>query len=957
MRVSSLARQHGLALPTRIILERKTISAMSSFAKNLHSSAIDAVHASSDEANRSFPLTPIQQLYFRLDPAGACRFDQHLLLQLSTRFDFERLRIALGELVKTHSMLRARFDQDTNGRWRQHISEFSGSSFDIQQISGKGSVETAQAIFQTRSRLQLTDGPVFTAAVLDRDDAQFLFLAAHHLVIDLVSWRVLLEDLENLLLSATRPPAPCISFQSWQNIQAQYISQHPDRGPELGLEWNSGWLTYWGEHLSVLTNVDAITDGFVLDEQTTWALLETCNHPFRTRPIELMLAALLFSFASAFPDRGLPTVFNEAHGRETWADIDLSRTVGWFTTMMPVQISAEATQTMAEAVRATKDHMRSFKQNGWPFFASQFISDGDADAFVHGFPVEAVLNYSGMYQQLEGKDSLFKAYPVPYNQQQPETDSMPRMSLFDISLLVENGCAKVTFTYDRTAHHQQKIGQWIRLYEEALIELPSVLSGRGLQWTLSDLPLAFRTYKDVRRFQDETLPALGLDAEQVEDVFPCSPMQEGILASQSRDTGTYWSCLIVEVVATQFRPVDVARLQQAWKRVVQKHSLLRALLVHDVPGRSGLTNVILNCPQPNISVFNLAHDTVTPEQLRCLYDPRQHLSEGIQHHLSICQLENKKVFLGLDINHAIFDAHSRSILLHDLQAAYHSELDPGAPSFKEVIRYIEQQSQQDLRDYWAQYLDGVQPCHFPGMQNSGNKEPGHGTTTVKDIDMRKIQNLCQTWEVSPATIVQLAWALVLSQYTGSVDPCFGVLSSGRDLPVDNVDNILGPIIAMLSYRVRLNKQQTVLETLRAAQGEFSKCLPHQTFSLSSIHKMLELGSSTLFNTIMSIQRSGHTGSSGDEEIELRAHDFLDPTEFDIVVGVAYNDEDMEIRITCSDEFLMQDDKARLAESFSKAIAFITERPDSIIASSDILADADRNEIWKENGQVPEAQET
>ncbi|KAH9875478.1 hypothetical protein J1614_004317, partial [Plenodomus biglobosus] len=941
MRVSSLARQNGLVLSTRNILERKTISVMSSYATMLHSVDLDALHPSSDPANHSFALTPIQQLYFRLDPAGVCCFDQCFLLELTTRFDFEHLRIALGELVKTHSMLRARFDQDANGRWRQYILEFSESSFDIQQIHGKDAGDTAQAVFQSRSRLQLAGGPVFTAAVLDRDDAQFLFLAAHHLVIDLVSWRVLLEDLENLLLSATCPTAPCMSFQSWQNIQAQYVSQHPDQGPALGAEWSSGGLTYWGEHLSVLKTADAITDGFVLDKQTTWALLETCNHSLQTRPTELMLAMLLFSFARAFPDRDLPTVFNEAHGRETWADIDLSRTVGWFTTIMPVQVSTEATQTVADAVRATKDHMRGFKQNGWSFFASQFISDSEADAFVHGFPVEAIFNYTGIYQQLEGKDSLFKAHPVPYDQQQPDTRSMPRMSLFDISLAVEKGCAQVTFTYDKAAQHQKKISQWIRLYEKALVELPGILGGRGLEWTLSDLPLAFHTYKDLRRFQDETLPALGLQAEQVEDVFPCSPMQEGILASQGRDTDTYWVCYIVEVVAIQLRPVDIARLQRAWQRVVQKHSLLRALLVDDVPGRSGITNVILKSPQPNVSIFNLADDTITPERLRSLYDPSQRLSRGLQHHLSICRLENKKVFLGLDINHAILDAHSWRIILHDMQAAYHSEPDSNAPSFKEVVRYIKQQSQQDLGDYWAQYLEGVQPCHFPGMQKSDDKGSGHGTIQVKDIDMAKIQTLRQTWEVSPATILQLAWALVLSQYTGSVDPCFGVLSSGRDLPVDNVDDIFGPVIAMLSYRVRLDKQQSVLETLKMAQIEFSKCLPNQTFPLSSIHKMLELGSSALFNTVMSIQRSSHASPNKDEEIELRVHDALDPTEFDIGVGVTYSNEHMDITITCSDDFLAQGDKVRVAESFSKAINFIIERPDSRIANFDILADADR----------------
>jgi hypothetical protein len=86
---------------------------------------------------------------------------------------------------------------------------------------------------------------------------------------------------------------------------------------------------------------------------------------------------------------------------------------------------------------------------------------------------------------------------------------------------------------------------------------------------------------------------------------------------------------------------------------------------------------------------------------------------GIQHHLSICQLENQRVYLCLDINHAIFDAHSSHIIMPDLQMAYSADLNPHDTPFRKVISYLQQLSEDEARRYWANHLEGIEPCYFP----------------------------------------------------------------------------------------------------------------------------------------------------------------------------------------------------------------------------------------------------
>ncbi|KAE8868574.1 hypothetical protein PTNB29_02485 [Pyrenophora teres f. teres] len=774
-------------------------------------------------------------------------------------------------------MLRARFQRQTGGRWRQYISEHDSSSLIVKHIHTRDTAEIVEALRQSRGSLDIERGPVLAAVLCDAGERQSLFVAIHHLVVDLVSWRVLLEELEDLLLGQTLPPALSTPFQAWHAAQAKYIEEHVPPSAVAQVELDPDQLSYWGVSPDDVLSSYAISEGFVLDRKTTSTLLGSCNDAFSTRPLELMVAALSYSFATIFSDRKPAAIFNEIHGREAWdSSIDLTRTVGWFTSMCPVQGANGA--GLLDAIRETKDCMRSFQDNGWSYFASQFASASAADAFASLFPVEVLFNYQGLYQQLERKDSLFKNLPMPDSCEPASAALCPRFALFDVSLVVEQGCAKVSFVSDSRARHQDRIKKWIQKYMATLVDMSALLPHRSTEWTLSDLPLSFSCYIDLDRFRHKTLPGLEVRPEDVEDVFPCTPMQEGILTSQAKDLGAYWVCFIYEVIPNQETSISLARLQQAWKGVVHRHSLLRTLLVDNVPGSTGTTNVVLKGPQPSISVFS-SEGTATIELFRSRYNPatQRHMGQ-LQHYLSICQLNNGKVYLCLDINHAIIDAHSRGILMQDFQKAYDADLDPHSALFCDFASYTKQQSQEEAGRYWAEYLDGVEPCHFPSLGDSGDARDTSRTVEVPGINAIAILAFCRVWEITPATIIQTAWALVLSRYTNSVTPCFGNLSSGRDLPIHNINDIFGPLIAMLPCQVHLHEQLTVLEALRTVQRDYASSLPYQTFPLANMHSLLKLGTSALFNTALSLQRIDNTEFQIASAITLKLDEGLDPTE-------------------------------------------------------------------------------
>ncbi|KAI1559805.1 EntF Non-ribosomal peptide synthetase module, partial [Pyrenophora tritici-repentis] len=954
MQVSSTARSLQISVTTADILEQKTISRLAHRMSRNHFSSNLVME---DPVNRHFSLTPIQELYLRLESTGSACFDQSFFLELSSLTNLESLRAAFKTLVRRHSMLRALFSQTAGGRWQQHISDRGSASFTVDYVRCIDSKDVSEAIRQSRDGLDVQNGPVLAAVLCDQGQRQLLFIAIHHLVIDLVSWRVLLEELEDLLLSRKLPAVPAVPFQAWQALQTEHATKHKCPSGVAQDEVASGEsLSYWGIEPDAVKRGSVVSKQFALNEQTTSALLGPCNDVFQTRPVELMLAALAHSFAIAFSDRAPPTIFNESHGREPWdAGIDLSRTVGWFTSMLPIQVPSHTRGDLLEVIRHTKDGMRKFPDNGRSYFASRFADADTSDVFASMFPVEVIFNYQGVYQQLERTDSLFKTLPAPDGCEPASMLEAPRFALFDVSAVVEKGRMHVTVTSDSKAKRQQQVANWIERYEMALVEMATLLQKKHKQWTLSDLPLAFKTYEDLDSFQNDTLAELGVQPEEVEDVFPCLPMQEGILISQSRDPDAYRVSSIFEVIPTQQNQVNCTRLQQAWEAVVRRHSLLRALLVDNVPGSLGTTNVVLKDPQPSISFFRAAGDTATLAMFRAHQDTLAQQDSGLQHRMFICQLDNGKAYLCLDINHAIFDAHSRGVILRDLQSAYSANLNPDSGRFRDVVSYLTQQEQEETHAYWARYLDGVEPCFFSSMAEPQDVCYRDGTVHVPDIDANAVHTFCQTWDITIATIIQTAWALVLSRYTGATTPCFGNLSSRRDLPVEDVANIFGPLITTIACRVQLDEHKTVMDVLRAVQSDYTNSLPHQNISLASVHSMLGLGANALFNTILSLQRIDDTMAVNDSEIDFRGQSGSDPTEYAINIGAGYNRSVMEIEIHYQTRCIDDAQAANLAESLSQAIYGIITKTTSTIGDLQILSKRQQQQLWKWNGEVPPVQ--
>ena len=293
-------------------------------------------------------------------------------------------------------MLRARFTRTEDQVWQQHVTDDISNSYRFRHETLSTKEEIDAMIENSQKSLDHVTGLLLAADLFEFGNEQHAFLVAHHLVIDLVSWRLILEELEEILTDGLLLP-PSLPFQKWALLQREHAQSLPLDKILPDADIPPLDFSYWDIQHVDNTYGNAKHASFDLDPSLTPSFLGDCHITLKTEPVEILLASLIHSWARVFTDRSVPAIFNEAHGREAWSpEIDIARTVGWFTTVYPVWISP--TENMIDTVRMVKDFRRRIPSNGRPYFAKRVLTEDGQEAYNTHWPWEISFNYLGQYQ-------------------------------------------------------------------------------------------------------------------------------------------------------------------------------------------------------------------------------------------------------------------------------------------------------------------------------------------------------------------------------------------------------------------------------------------------------------------------------------------------------------------------------------------------------------------------------
>jgi amino acid adenylation domain-containing protein/non-ribosomal peptide synthase protein (TIGR01720 family) len=843
MQVVSRARARGVHLTSRDLFTQQTLAGLASVATTGGPPSTPG-HA---RAVGAAPLTPIQRWFVESHPEHPQRFTQSITVELTPLVDPDALAAALAAAVTRHEALRVRFER-SGEHWRQCLTDTVPGlrRFDLAALDDADQDRLmAQTVGSLGSDIDLTRPPLVAAALFmlgPRRKAR-LHLVIHHLVVDTVSWRVLLTDIATGYRQACDglavPIGPTTtSFPEW----ATRLADHTAAG---GFDDEFG---YWSAVLARATGVAADRTGsdsvacarevtVRLNRDQTDRLLHRVPAGYRTQINDILLSALGHTMARWTGQRRV-FLDVEGHGREEIVEgVDLSHSVGWFTTTFPVSLAVPDGDSWRELVTSVKEQLRAIPHHGIGYGALRYlrVPGGQTGALPPAAAPLVSFNYLGQWDPGRDAGGLFAAAPSG-----PLTDRHPthrRSHHLEVIGVVRQGRLELTWTYSAGRHDEETIG---RLADQMLVTLRRIIdhcdSPDAGGCTPSDFPLA--------GLNQASLDAIAGDGRDVEDIYPLTPTQRGMLFHTLLDPRS--NVYLERVVFTVDGITRPELLAQAWQDVVDRTPMLRTSVVY-----AALTQPV-----------QVVHRQVRLPVSHHGRPERPHLDVTVPPlmRVDIARLSATAVQVVWDFHHLLLDGWSVQHVLADLLVHYRVRArqaeahPPGRRPFKHYLEWLSRQDHDEAVRYWRQALTGVTVTSLPYDRSGGDRLRSRATAqVVLDLSTEEYARLRERagpQGLTVNTIVQGAWALLLSRYSGHRDVVFGATLAGRpDIP--GVGSIIGMFVNTVPVRVFVDRERRVAAWLHDIQASQLAAQPFQFAALAQIQAVSGLPPGiTLFESIV-----------------------------------------------------------------------------------------------------------
>ncbi|WP_284212175.1 non-ribosomal peptide synthetase, partial [Methylobacterium brachythecii] len=855
LQVIARLRKRGIKLTPKQIFDRQTVRSLAEVAGAVAPKAPASKPVEAPAT--SIPLLPIQDRFFAEVTVDRHHWNQSLLLAARERLDPEPLAKALQALLDHHEALTTRFDEGASG-WRAERGASAPRADLLRRVSAVNSAAVAGLCAEVQASLDLGAGRLVQALLIDRSEGgQHLLLAIHHLAVDGVSWRVLLEDLATAYAQASegRPidlGAKTDSFAQW----ATRLREPPAPAAELPF-----WLAQGNGLDAGLPSdripatpellADAETVACTLDAGLTRRLLTEAPSAYRTQVNDLLLAALARTL-SGWSGQDAVLVELEGHGREdVLPGMDVSRTVGWFTTVFPLRLEGAGDEAGA-LIKRTKDAIRALPERGIGYGLLSRFGSAEQRAALEASPQPQVtFNYLGQLDASFDSDSLFAL-----TDEDPGSSRSPKAPFgrpLGIVGEVREGCLRLSWRYGRQRHDRATIARLAELYADTLRDLVEHCAGAsGL--TPSDVPLAGLDQAGL----DSLLGASGLDPRGTEDIYPLAPTQAGILfhsLSEGDSRRTY-----VNQIAVTVEGIDGARIEAAWTSATRRHAVLRTsihwqgldgtalqivhadpalpLVVDDWRGADGLERRIAEAERAEHEApFALDRAPLQRVRLIRLDDA----PGGRQRHRLIWTS-----------HHILMDGWSSARLLAEIMGAEGAASSGGR--YRDYIAWLATRDQAAAEGFWREELAPLdEPTLLaPALHRSGTGEPGHGSLPLAlDGDaFARLSGFARRERITLNTLVQGAWTLALRRLTGRDAVVFGATVAGRPDELPGAQDILGLFINTLPVIDDASPATGVAAWLRTLQDRNLRLREHEHTALGQIQTLAGRPGQPLFDTIV-----------------------------------------------------------------------------------------------------------
>ncbi|WP_100520561.1 non-ribosomal peptide synthetase [Mycobacteroides abscessus] len=955
MQVVSRARAAGVHCRPRDIFVEQTVSGVAAVA-----SLSDGRAGIVDDGIGPVLATPIIH-WLQGVPGPVDQFNQTIVLQAPVGVTEDDVVVILQALLDRHATLRLRAESgDASGGWSVLVP-------DTGTVDARACLRVAESLSDAelvaaRSRLNPAAGAQLSAVWVP--DSRQLALMIHHLAVDGVSWRILLEDL-NIAWAQhhggqpVQLPAGGTSFARW----AALLDEHA-RSQDVVATADA-----WREVTAVPAALPAVMPGLdtyataktlsvSLDADTTRELLSEVPAAFHAGVQDILLIAFGLAW-NEFLDSNTTSIGIgvEGHGRQeelgrvAGLDIDLSRTVGWFTTKYPVSLSvgglswkeiADGSPDLGPIIKSAKEQLRALP-DPLTYGLLRYLNP---DVDLSGPEPAIGFNYLGRLGAgaADLTDDLWRINEDSLSSAGVASSvSMPLMYTVDLNAgIVEGGLGeeagphlRAGWTWAPSSVTEPQVQRLSQLWFEALAGICAYVRGGGGGLTPSDIAPAQLSQQQIDELHEQ---------HKIVDVLPLTPIQEGLLfhttfaraagALEGDEAGIDFYAVQLDITVTGL--VDQLRLRDAVHTVVRRHPNLAARFCTQF---GDPVQVILADPVIAWRYLDLRGDDLTPDE------EIQHLCAAER--AAVCDLADRPTLRAalirtegnqhrfvLTFHHVVIDGWSLPILLQEIFASYFGHRLPAPSSYRSFVSWLADQDLDAARTAWGKVLEGfdtptlVAPPAPPGARGVESYRVSAETTQA-------LGDLARSQHTTVSTVLQAAWAQLLMVLTGQDDVAFGTAVSGRPAELAGSDSIVGLLINTVPVRARATASTTIAELLGQLQSAHNDTIEHEHLALNEIHHVA--GHEQLFDTLFLYESYPIDTSAfmGVQELAITEFVTREYNHYPLSV-MALPGHELGIRVEYDTDKFGLDDIQAVFERFERVLVSMISDADQRLSSLDVL---------------------
>nr|BAV56271.1 lesB [Lysobacter sp. RH2180-5] len=855
------ARSQGLRLHPRDIFQHQSVAALAAVATPLEADAAAPAHA---EPLGELPATPILRWFDEHAGDAGAHYQQALLLEVPALQEAP-LRAALQDLIDHHDALRlrridaARLDVRAPG-----TVEAALSRVDLGGLDDEARAEALNAHAQAaQRRLDPRAGRMLQAVWFEHPQRPRLLLAIHHFAVDGVSWRILLPDLRAAwqARSAGRAPALAPVPTSLRHWALGLVQAAQAREPEFAL-WQSqlavdeaplGARALDPRRDTVATRRELALQ---LDPAVTRRLLTQAPERIRGRVNDVLLTGFALALAEWNRKRGRGDGASagfalEGHGREAGLvdGADLSRTLGWFTSLFPLRLhwpQGDDDAALERALKSVKEQLRALPDHGAGYGLLRYLREDGARLAA---PAPQVgFNYLGRFGGGDGFGGDGAWAPGAETVQTDADAARPLAHAIELNASAVDGAdgpvLHAQWSWAGELLDADEVGELAQAWFDALRRIAELGERRGGRvFTPSDLPLA-----RLPQAQIETIEAA---QPPLQDILPLAPLQHGFLFHALFDTdhdggGDDYA---VQLALAFDGELDPAALRAAAAALLQRHPNLRAAFLHhglDHPVQAIAQH--LELPWREIDLRAEADpDAALQELLRQDRGQRFDPARAPLLRFALARLGAQRHVLALSHHHILMDGWSLPLLLEELFALYRGQPLPAPAPYRDYLAWLDRRDLDAARSAWRRALDDLAQ---PTLVAAGRRAQAPARLRSLSLSAARSEALAaqaRRLGVTLNTLVQLAWALTLAHLSGHDDVVFGATVSGRPAELAGMERMIGLFINTVPVRLRLQPGESLQALAQRLQSEQGALLEHQHLSLPEIQKLA--GAGELFDTL------------------------------------------------------------------------------------------------------------